>query len=190
MMNNYRYIVFFMLITILNSCDFIEKKKQIRSTQKLIQNLQNMEIRIPESLPMLYDDSLYISEYPQSELKDYKIVTYIDASCSICVSNLMKWIVFLDTSKIDLNILFIVSIENMEFRQDSLNILNDFPYPLYIDCENEFIIGNNLPNDQRFHTMLLDSNYKAKPFGDPTFSKDIRNLYQREIRKIIDNDSN
>jgi len=180
------YFISLLIIIFITSCDYFTKKKAFISTKQKISKLYNKKIIIPDSLQVLLNDSIHPnSKYKLDTLK-YKIITRINANCFSCVKNLERWTYYMnnDFEASKNNIIFIIYIEEFNFINDSTSLLNVFPFPFLLDKYDLFLQENGLPEDKRFHTMLLNNQNRVILFGDPTFSSEIRKLYIKQIEKI------
>lgn len=116
----------------------------------------------------------------------YKIVTYVDSvGCVSCKLNLQKWMDF--ASEIDSISLNGVCFQFIfqPYRLNELLLMlkqSQFKLPVCIDLKNQFSQLNNFPEDEDFHSFLLDQYNKVIAIGNPTFNFKIREFYLKIIQ--------
>ncbi len=118
------------------------------------------------------------------------LVVYHDGlDCSSCqISHLYNWYgLYKESGKGQFDIITIFSPSEEEFLEvlQQLEILN-FPYPVYIDHENNFRCCNrSLPKDRRFHCFLINTKRKPVFIGNPLGSDNLNNLFKTAIQQQI-----
>lgn len=112
---------------------------------------------------------------------DYKIVTYIDTTgCTPCRMKISSWNEIINEIKsipdIDFNFLMIINSDRKNAAEYAINA-SLFNHPIWFDYDNSFFDTNSLPEDDDFHTFLLDSDDKVIAVGDPVMNPKIKALY-------------
>ncbi len=118
--------------------------------------------------------------------KKVKILTTINASCGSCIGELKDWKDFMgniDTSKVGFVFLF-YSIDNLMSFEEVNRFDIKFSYPFFFDKGKVIITKNNIPDDKRRQTFLLDSMNSVVLVGNPIHNKEISQLYRNEIRRL------
>ncbi len=160
------------------------------SRQKIARQLkefQKTEVVIPHELQKV--ESRIIGNYSPGG-KTVTLVNYYDStSCSSCrVAHLSDLIGIyeLEQEYPEFQVLTIFS-PQMENYDDLLAELfvSDFPYPVYVDIDAVFRKSNpQIPEDEKFHTFLIDRNMKPLFVGNPTAGKELGALFRRVLDKI------
>lgn len=155
----------------------IDKEKEV------LASLLGREIVIPDSLVCRILDTPI--EYDMSNA-DYKIITYIDsAGCVPCRMKLASWKEIINEYNgiSDSEIAFLMIVNASEKRRDLKIIMEQFkfPYPASFDPDNKFFESNSLPENEHFHTFILNINNEVIAAGNPADNPKVRALY----RKII-----
>lgn len=119
----------------------------------------------------------------------YTIITYIDsADCTSCKMKLSSWTKFLNELKHlgvdDIGFLMIMDSNDQDDVEYVLQKGN-FLYPVGLDHKSQFHLLNSLPQEEEFHTMLLDYGHKIVAVGNPILNPKIKNIYKS---LIIDDD--
>lgn len=133
---------------------------------------------LPNNTLMKFDSTLSVNTYQGEKplanfinSKSYKIIVFLNGSCSSCYAEYWKWTRFYDNNKICSNfeILFIVygsekelpRIINNHKKPENFNLVND---PL-----SKNIAINNLDKILKINTYILDSSNVVKQYGNFTF---------------------
>lgn len=172
-MNNYllSLILFFSLV----SCQFdgIKHAKEIR-------DLENKQLTI--NLPLkLY--SLNKNFYDYIPQKKYKIVTYIDTRCYICLNELGLWNEYIKNHR-SLDVEYLLFLRIDDFRKVEYFLQHiDFEYPIIADMNNTFFENNKLPMDKALNTFLIDSTNRIVLIGNPAKVPALSDLYIDYLEK-------
>ena len=122
------------------------------------------------------------------ETKEYLWVVYADSFvCSSCkLSELHYWNEFIYESKkmsdnVDFCFIFSPKKEDENTFMFTVRSLK-FATSIYLDSSNSFHHNNpQIPNDQRFHTFLLNGDKKILLVGDPVKNEKINKLFQEIV---------
>jgi hypothetical protein len=124
---------------------------------------------------------------------DYKIISYIDsAGCVPCRMKLSEWKDLLDefNASSTCNVGFTMILNTSDVDKIAQNIRHTFfMHPIVFDESNTFFKANNLPQQDDYHTFLLDDNNCILAIGNPAVNPKIRTLYKGIIFDNQDNPS-
>lgn len=144
-------------------------KREKEKLFKMLKDFEETRITIPQDMIMIQN----------GELRPYDIhgetpifIIYVSpAECSSCrISHLDKYEdLFSMADSLGFLIMIILSPneDQREYIQDLL-IQARFHYPVYIDSYSEFANQNIIPEDNRFHSFLINSDNNPIFVGDPT----------------------
>lgn len=115
---------------------------------------------------------------------EYKLVVYVDSAlCSPCIINKMFWwndiIDLTRKGKDNVDYIFIFEtrhdqIEDAHFAAESSGLKNR----LYLDTACVFRAENSfLPNDDKYHTVMINSKDSIVMVGSPLTSRSIRKVF-------------
>lgn len=118
---------------------------------------------------------------------DYKVVVYADAvGCISCKLKLSKWKKIIselgEVSDCKISFLFYLYPNSKEEIVDILE-QNHFNYPVCFDFDDSFNKLNKLPDNEKFHVLLLDGENKVILMGNPVNNSKIKDLYLKVILK-------
>lgn len=170
-------IIFIFIIGLFISSCKHKNSESLRSVKEFYQK----EIFFPRDLPKYYQgkiDTTHLQLY-----NCYKIITYIDASCQICINELLHWEELI-TKFQKYNVKFIIIIGNisLETLKSPENVFYEFKYPLYLDQNETYTRTNNYdPIQTSFKTFLLDRNNRVLLTGSPLMSNDNYLLYKKVL---------
>lgn len=161
----------------------VDKEKEVLSS------LLGREIVIPDSL--VYHIQETTIDYDMSNA-DYKIITYIDSSgCTSCRMKLQVWdsvINDLKTTENEVAFLMIIDSRNYDKIGDIVKMYR-FNHALMMDGNGAFIKANPLPEEEAYHTLLLNLNNQVVAVGNPALNPKIREVYRRIITDDTAKDS-
>ena len=125
---------------------------------------------------------------------EYTILHYVDTvGCVSCKLQLSRWNKFVEEldsiSNSKAKCLLSFSPMNKKVLLKSLRI-NRFDYYVYIDEKDSLNKLNAFPDNEAFHTFLLDENNKVLAIGNPIHNPNIKDLYLRIIRGDVPTASN
>ena len=153
-----------------------------------IKQMQSEPISIPYDKMECWSTDSIKSEQPWNKAK-IKLVHYIDSvQCSTCyLSNLMrKGDVFQLEEKYGEKFynVFIITPNDKALKKLTYEYIeHELPATIFIDNENRFVEQNpNIPQEQMFHTFLLDEKNNVIFVGSPIVSEELK----EKIFDIID----
>lgn len=174
-------IVTIIVLSVLISCSdrYNVKRTMVEFTKS--------EIILPDRLTFVKNGEC--STINSSELiNDNTLIIYIDStSCSGCkishFSDMLPLYHLSDSVEHNFSVMAIFSPKNENINEvESLLRLLKFPYPIYLDFDQQFAKINNLPSDKRFHNFLISSDGKVKYVGNPLASEDLMSVFLNIIR--------
>jgi hypothetical protein len=132
------------------------------------------------------DSTVLFSDYI-SDNSHWKIVFYADSlGCVSCDLNLLEWMDFMEKAKeltnqrVDFFFYFAP-----EKKKDIISALKleGFHYPVFIDTQKDFDRINQLPDNQKFRTFLLNAENEIVLIGNPTQGIEMEKLYYRVLNQ-------
>lgn len=146
------------------------------SDYKTMEVLRSKKFNL-SNLPI--NDSIDASGYDNA----YKFIYYADSTiCSTClISTLDKWNSFIDSTenKYKIKYIFIVNPKYDKLWQTQLSVRHSTLIArIYIDSMGNFRKSNpQIPDNHKYHTMLIDSTNNVVLVGNPLDNTDIRTLF-------------
>ncbi|MDO5981578.1 hypothetical protein [Flavivirga spongiicola] len=183
------YISSYILLSLcLISCQSKQKKKNISKHESIINTALGTRLKLPIDLST-YD---YLNNYKSDSISTlnskFKIYSRIDGSCGTCIDFINKWSdLSYKLNEYDTSIILMCHSEDnfelIKYLGESGKI-KKFQYPLFFDKKNEFIKLNSFMKEHKhFETVLTDKDNYILAVGNPIISKDIGDLYIKEINK-------
>jgi lipoprotein len=164
-----------------------ERKKIARELKAFC----STEIIIPSELQKVYMRNISNYHY---DGKDAILVNYYDStSCSSCrISHLVDLLEIYEIGDQHPEFQVMTIFSPAEDKYDELMaelMHRDFQYPVYVDFAGEFKkINPHIPEDERFHSFLVDRNMKPVFVGDPVTGQDLWKLFEMVLNDILAND--
>lgn len=180
-MNKKVYWNLLLLSFIAASCGHASLSRQLKSFSK-------ETIVIPDELTEVRGHNVArISD----DRKEFAFITYFDSlSCSRCqINHLSDFNDFYEVADsvgvLDYLVIFSPRMEEYDELVKEL-VLNDFPYPVYVDYGGSFRKANAcIPEDSRFHSFLLDRNGHPAFVGNPVASQKLWDLFEKALERLI-----
>ena len=112
---------------------------------------------------------------------NYKILLYVNSvGCTACKLQLQQWKGLMEEfsrlSKKEVSFVFYISPKD-KTELELLLESEEFVYPVCMDEEDEFNNLNCFPENEDFHTLLLDKENKVVLIGNPIHNMKIKELY-------------
>lgn len=176
------YVIALIFVIINSSCIGNKDKKSWNKTVvSMVNKWHDKKIYLPDSLPMIEasnDSSIFLL----SNLKNkYKLVTFINAECSVCLIHFKFWEEFVREIGHDNIMCDFVFLVSKKFVNGEVIRNTGFTQPYVIDDETLFISENELW-DKRFQCVLLNENNQVIIIGDPTLNPKLKDYYNLKIR--------
>jgi len=189
---NFQYGIFVMAlvcISFLISCQNTDRTAHNSSLKSTIDSTLGKKLILPTKLLVyspfndLEGDSATVFD------SKYKLFTHINASCGTCITHIKLWEnLVLEFNKFKIPIILICESDD---RFELLKYLCEtggvgkFSYPFFLDKENEYIKRNQfMKKTQDFETVLTDKEYNILLLGNPTRSKEMKDLYMKIIKEL------
>ncbi len=153
-----------------------------QAQQKVLSEFIGTEIAIPAELNFEVRGTAVNA---RSTDPDFTIIAYLDsAGCTTCRMKLPIWQALVNSLKSeDIEVDFLMILNTAKNRDMTFTIERDgFQHPIAFDKDGLFSKANNLPDDNAFHTFLLDSDSHVIAAGNPALNPKIRDIYHRMMR--------
>lgn len=178
MRNTACYLVI-LLYGILFSCS--ENRKE--SIRHIIGKWERKEVFFPEHPVFTIQGKDTV--FPMDNKSQYKVLTYVDTiGCTSCKLQLPKWkkliSEFDSVSHGRVDFLFYM---HPKSRKEVIYLLrrDAFSFPVCIDDHDSLNILNHFPQDEMFHTFLLDGENRIVAIGNPIRNPRIKELFLKVI---------
>lgn len=167
---------------------------------RIKKEIERMQQR--ETYLCLSEMDLYTVEDDEKEIRSsfetslMKLVVYVDSSvCSSClIKNMYHWYDVID--KVErryhgkLKVVFVFNPPKKQSRMLEYAYRNSaFSYPIFVDTADVFKRMNfHIPNDNKYHTFLLDKQDRVILVGCPLTNPDVRTMfYELADKHLISN---
>jgi hypothetical protein len=162
------------------SCD--TKRQKI---ERIVEGKFSEKINLIDSLGIFSAETGWTDGGNANMESKFAVVTYIDGTCNSCIYELEQWQQYMEESK-DKNVIFLFYVNTMNIRQME-SLLKDlsFNHPVFIDYKNTFYTANKLNSNKLYQTFLINGNREILLVGNPIYSIDVRNLYDKVISESI-----
>lgn len=168
------FVVITMSILLSSGCD----RHKVR---RALIEMMDSEIYLPDSISCIQNGMLTSTE--EFQLNGMRLIVFVDSTeCSRCrIDNFMRYREFLELSEISrtFKVIFLLSTDKRSHDEIVDFLLATEPeYPVYIDEKNDFRrLNPSIPDDARFHTMLVDKSDKILLVGDPVANASVHELF-------------
>lgn len=115
----------------------------------------------------------------------HKVLVYVDSTgCTSCRLQLHEWKKFI--AEVDsatggrVPFLFFLSPKSVKEAR-YITRRDDFTYPICVDMQNRLDSLNRFPEQDMFHTFLLDSDNRVAVIGNPIHNRAVRDLYMKTL---------
>ena len=173
-------VCFILSIVLLSSC----KTRDVRRT---LQQMMQEEIRLPEYVAKVEEGKV---DTVVLDIANPIMIVWTDSlQCGSCrVNQLQKYLELYEESKknnaFEMLILFSPLKKDGPYLSHMLSI-RKYPFPVYIDINNDFPIINTIPDSPKYHCFLLDRGRKPIYVGDPTINNKLWSLFCTVVEKEI-----
>lgn len=179
-------------ITVILLCSIVSCKKDPNTTKfnalkLVVENNLGKKLIIPKSLE-LYQQLANPANKKGVVNYSFKIYSHIDASCGTCLLNLKSWKKLIpEFNKKNVQVILVCTTDDkfelLKYFFETKEIKN-FPHPLFLDHNNQFLKKNNFMNvNKNFETVLTTNDNTIVLIGNPMMSTEIKNLYLNKINK-------
>lgn len=150
--------------------------------EQTVNDYYGKEIILPDTDSI----NLVIGDREQILSAPYKIITYFDADCSVCLAKLDFWKKFItEISSLGHRITVVVYVNSTYESNTKTFMAENWPkdQPWVFDRFKKFLIANRI-SDVRFHSLLVDADNKIILIGDPLTNPSLRMLYLETVISI------
>ncbi len=155
-----------------------------------LQRFMGSQVNFPASLQLVAGRDVRPFEIEDS--KAHILIYYDSTACGTClVGKLPEWDPLIDSVATicpDADFVFVMSPKAAEYKAVlRAVIINGAGRNVALDRAGDFIRDNpHIPNDDRFHTFLLDRNGKVLLAGSPLHNPGLWALYKDMLARIDD----
>ena len=115
----------------------------------------------------------------------HKVLVYVDSmGCTSCRLQLHEWKKFIAEVDSAMNgsvpFLFFLSPKSVKEAR-FITRRDDFTYPICVDMQNRLDSLNRFPEEDMFHTFLLDGDNRVAVIGNPIHNRAVRDLYMKTM---------
>ena len=150
------------------------------SIQMTVKTWNGKEFLISDSIKKMIHNQLKDS----TDLSKYIVISYLDSTtCTSC--RIRAFDRTIDSLKKESNkqIRSLLVIDSKTLNDVNYALLNNrFKCPYVIDYEEKINRQNNIHKDDIIRTFLVDSRYRVILIGNPILSRNIFNLFVKEIK--------
>lgn len=159
-------------------------QKSARTIQNDIIEMQGKPIKLDFSNADVYLNGT-IAMYNHKEAN--KLVVFIDSlSCTSCFLNNMAVYYDINDSISMKNGHLVIVLNPLKKSIDEVRekiVMGKYPFYCIIDKNGDFMRKNpHIPDNNMFHSFLLDKSDKIILVGDPTYNQKIKDLFLRQLK--------
>jgi peroxiredoxin len=180
------FSIFFVFII---SCKSKIEKKDILKHESIISKVLGTQLKLPLEFSTYDYLNSYKSDSTSTVNANFKIYSRINASCATCINHIDQWRDLrhkLDKYNTSIILMFHSEddFEYLKYLCESGEI-KKIQFPLFLDNKNKFIKLNTfMQKHKHFETVLTDKNNYILAMGNPTVSKEIEDIFLKEIKKL------
>jgi hypothetical protein len=181
-------IVFFTLIVIgivlCNAC--VERNEHKKRLETEVRQFVKKPIILPDNLLAVNCNDQMPADTTLL-MRSYKMIVYVhQGGCEECeLRSLIPSYLFMleNEHRKNFSVVFILNASEIETVNQILTDMRFFRTVFY-DLNRDFErLNPHLPNDERFHTFLLNGENEIVLIGSPVYNEDLKNLYLAELNK-------
>ena len=179
-----RKLTRWMGLSALTSIVFISCSDDNRATiAHTVEQWQGRTVQMPEGAVFTVQarDTVAMDMYAPA----HKVLVYVDSTgCTSCRLQLHEWKKFI--AEVDsatggqVPFLFFLSPKSVKEAR-YITRRDDFTYPICVDMQNGLDSLNRFPDEEMFHTFLLDGENRVAVIGNPIHNRAVRNLYMKTL---------
>lgn len=150
---------------------------------RTVEQWQGRPVLIPEEAVFTIQtrDTVAMDVYAPT----HKVLVYVDSmGCTSCRLQLHEWKKFI--AEVDsatggrVPFLFFLSPKSVKEAR-YITRRDDFTYPICVDMQNRLDSLNHFPEEEMFHTFLLDGDNRVAVIGNPIHNRAVRDLYMKTL---------
>lgn len=143
------------------------------------------ELTIPYDMMEIAGGSIRKYKVPNTD-SPLMVIYYNEAECGSCrISklNMLDTLFRLSETSGKFQMLVVFSPKQEDIQEILTLLMNKhYPYPIALDTSGLFHQLNSfIPNDNRFHCFLTDSNKKPIFIGNPLYSSELWNIFIKRL---------
>ena len=157
-----------------------DKREEIART---VTQWQGRTVQMPEGAVFTVQarDTVAMDMYAPA----HKVLVYVDSTgCTSCRLQLHEWKKFIaevDSATVGrVPFLFFLSPKSVKEAR-YITRRDDFTYPICVDMQNRLDSLNHFPEEEMFHTFLLDGDNRVAVIGNPIHNRAVRDLYMKTL---------
>lgn len=163
-------------------------KRRQKEAQAVVDQWMGQKFPYPKGLPFVYDSTSQ-NWMGQIEQASYKVVTFVDGGCSVCIPELKHWNTFINevqeiTDQVAFHVYVYAGNEN-DFQEDVINKVG-YEYPWIHDEASSYLKETNI-HDKLYYTALLNEKDEVVLIGNPFtpfVNEPLRDLYKKAITEL------
>lgn len=150
---------------------------------RTVEQWQGRTVQMPEGAVFTVQarDTVAMDVYAPA----HKVLVYVDSmGCTSCRLQLHEWKKFI--AEVDsatggrVPFLFFLSPKSVKEAR-FITRRDDFTYPICVDMQNRLDSLNRFPEEDVFHTFLLDGENRVTVIGNPIHNRSVRALYMKTL---------
>ena len=154
-----------------------------KAIARTVEQWQGRAVQMPEGavFTMQARDTVAMDVYAPT----HKVLVYVDSTgCTSCRLQLHEWKKFI--AEVDsatggrVPFLFFLSPKSVKEAR-YITRRDDFTYPICVDMQNRLDSLNRFPEQDMFHTFLLDGDNRVAVIGNPIHNRAVRDLYMKTL---------
>lgn len=171
-------------LSALASIVFVGCSNDNRATiARTVEQWQGRVVQMPEGAVFTVQarDTVAMDVYAPA----HKVLVYVDSmGCTSCRLQLHEWKKFI--AEVDsatggrVPFLFFLSPKSVKEAR-YITRRDDFTYPICVDMQNRLDSLNQFPEEEMFHTFLLDGENRVAVIGNPIHNRSVRDLYMKTL---------
>lgn len=167
------------------------KEEKVRLLRDVVAASLGKKLSIPEDLQLYTPFQPYTTDSIQLANSSLKLYSLINTGCSTCLGEIDKWFSFASKiKKYKIPVILICKSDKDNFESIKYlcetNKIKKFPFPFFLDLKDNYVNKNPFMNASRdFETVLTDKNNTILLIGNPLRSNEMKELYLKEIQKIV-----
>lgn len=154
-----------------------------KTIARTVAQWQGRTVQIPEEAVFTVQarDTVAMDVYAPT----HKVLVYVDSTgCTSCRLQLHEWKKFIAEVDSAMNgsvpFLFFLSPKSVKEAR-YITRRDDFTYPICVDMQNRLDSLNRFPEQDMFHTFLLDGDNRVAVIGNPIHNRAVRDLYMKTL---------